>query len=135
MCLTNNWDANSSTPSSPYKFGQYLYVTGGDSYPENSLYRFGAGLKPPALTVHAASSGTLISATKTPIGIVATLNSSAPNTPSIRTEILLPDSTKDILITYHLHKERVLTRESAVYRVSFRRDQRRHSRTVLRRLG
>lgn len=99
--------------SSPYKFGQYLYVTGGDSYPENSLYRFGAGLKPPALTVHAAISRTLISATKTPIGIVATVSSSAPNTPSIQTEILLPDSTKDILITYHLHKERVLTRESA----------------------
>ena len=99
--------------SSPYKFGQYLYVTGGDSYPENSLYRFGAGLKPPELTVHAASSGTLISAKKTPIGIVATLGSSAPNTPSIQTEILLPDSTKEILITYHLHKDRVLTRESA----------------------
>ncbi|HSZ63600.1 MAG TPA: polysaccharide lyase family protein [Terriglobales bacterium] len=100
-------------PSSPYKFGQYLYITGGDSYPENSLYRFGAGLRPPALTVHAASSGTLISAKRTPIGIVATLDSSAPNTPSIQTEILLPDSAKEILITHHLHKERVLTRESA----------------------
>ncbi len=99
--------------SSPYKFGQYLYVTGGDSYPDNSLYRFGAGLKPPALTVQAATSGTLISAAKTPVGIIATLSSSAPNTPSIQTEILLPDSTKDILITYHLHKDRVLTRESA----------------------
>lgn len=99
--------------SSPYKFGQYLYVTGGDSYPQNSLYRFGAGLKPPTLTVHAAISGTLLSVTKTPVGIVAILSSSAPNTPSIRTEILLPDSTKDILITYHLHKNRVLPRESA----------------------
>ena len=99
--------------SNPYKFGQYLYVTGGDTYPENSLYRFGAGLKPPALTVHAASSGTLMSAKKTPIGIVATLSSSAPNTPSIQTEILLPDSIKEIVITYHLHKDRVLTRESA----------------------
>jgi alpha-mannosidase len=99
--------------SSPYKFGQYLYVTGGDSYPENSLYRFGAGLKPPRLTVHPAQSGTLLSAKKTSIGIVATLNSSAPNTPSIQTEILMPDSEKAILITYRLHKERVLTRESA----------------------
>jgi len=99
--------------SSPYKFAQYLYVTGGDDYPANSLYRFGAGLKPPGLTVHAASSGTLISATKTPIGIVATLGSSAPNTPSIQTEILLSDSTKEILITHHVHKDRVLTRESA----------------------
>jgi hypothetical protein len=100
-------------PSSPYKFGQYLYVTGGDSYPENSLYRFGTGLKPPELTVHGATSGTLISVTKSPIGTVAILSSSAPNTQSIQTEILLPNSTKDILITYHLHKDRVLTRESA----------------------
>jgi alpha-mannosidase len=99
--------------SSPYKFGQYLYVTGGDSYPENSLYRFGAGLKPPALSVHASSSGTLLSTKKTPLGIVATLGSSALNTPSIQTEILLPDSTKEIVITFHMHKDRVLTRESA----------------------
>ncbi len=99
--------------SSPYKFGQYLYVTGGDNYPDNSLYRFGAGLKPPALTVHAATSGRLTSLTKSPLGIVATLSSSAPNTASIQTEFLLPNSTKEILITYHLHKDRVLTRESA----------------------
>ena len=99
--------------SSPYKFGQYLYVTGGDSYPNSSLYRFGAGLKPPALTVHRAQSGMLVSVKKTPIGVVATLSSSAPNTPSIQTEILLPASEKSILITYRLHKDRVLTRESA----------------------
>jgi alpha-mannosidase len=99
--------------SSPYKFGQYLYVTGGDDYPNNSLYRFGSGLKAPELTVHPAQSGRLVSAKKTPIGIVATLSSSAPNTPSIQTEIMLPVSEKRILITYHLHKERVLTRESA----------------------
>ena len=99
--------------SSPYKFGQYLYVTGGDTYPENSLYRFGAGLLPPALTVHPAQSGWWFPTKKTPIGIVATLSSSAPNTPAIQTEILLPDSEKKILITYHLHKNRVLARESA----------------------
>jgi hypothetical protein len=98
--------------SSPYKFGEYLYVTGGDDYPNNSLYRFGAGLKPPVLTVHPAQSGRLISARKTPIGMVVNLTSSAPNTPSIQTEILLTDSEKKILITYHLRKERVLTRES-----------------------
>ncbi len=99
--------------ASPYKFGEYLYVTGGDDYPDNSLYRFGAGLKPPVLTVHAAQSGKLISAKKTPIGAVVILTSSAPNTPSIETEILLPDSEKRILITCRLHKDRVLTRESA----------------------
>ena len=99
--------------SSPYRFGQYFYVTGGDNYPENSLYRFGAGLKPPELTVHPSQSGKLVSVKKTPIGIVATLSSSAPNTSTIRTELLLPDSEKSILITYRLHKDRVLTKESA----------------------
>ena len=99
--------------SSPYKFGQYLYVTGGDSYPNNSLYRFGAALPPPVLTVHPAQSGTLISEKRTSIGITVTLSSSALNTPSVRTEILLPDSQKAILITYRLHTERVLERESA----------------------
>ncbi len=96
-----------------YKFGQYLYVTGGDNYPENSLYRFGASLQPPGLTVHAAQAGSLISAKETPIGIVAKLSSIAPNTPSIQTDIFLPTSAKSISITYHIHKDRVLARESA----------------------
>ena len=100
-------------PSAPYKFGQYLYATGGDNYPENSLYRFGAGLQPPALTVNAAQAGTLISAKQTPLGIVAELSSVAHNTPSIQTEIFLPNHAKSISITYRIHKDRVLTRESA----------------------
>lgn len=98
--------------SGPYKFGQYLYVSGGDDYPDNSLYRFGSGLKPPVLAVHAAQSGQLISAQKTPVGIVVKLSSAAMNTPSIQTEILLPNFEKQILITYRVHKDRVLTRES-----------------------
>jgi alpha-mannosidase len=100
-------------PNSPYKFGAYVYVTGGDDYPNNSLYRFGAGLKLPTLAPHMASSGHIVTAKHTPIGTVVQLTSSAPNTPSIRTEILLPDTEKQILITYRIHKERVLSRESA----------------------
>ncbi len=98
---------------SPYKFGAYLYVSGGDDYPKNSLYRFGAALKPPALTVHPANSGRLVSAKQTPIGSVITLASTAPNTPAIKTEIVLLNAEKKILISYHLTKEKVLTRESA----------------------
>jgi alpha-mannosidase len=99
--------------TSPYRFGSYLYVSGGDSYPKNSLYRFGAGLEPPTLTPHSAASGKLISLRSTPLGEVATLTSSTQNTPSIETEILLPAHEKAIHLTYHLHKDRVLTRESA----------------------
>ncbi|HTR25379.1 MAG TPA: polysaccharide lyase family protein [Terriglobales bacterium] len=99
--------------SSSYKFGQYLYVTGGDDYPENSLYRFGASLKPPALTSHPSQSGSLLSIKRTALGQAATLSSSATDTPSIQTEIFLPESSKNIFITYHVRKDRVLTRESA----------------------
>jgi alpha-mannosidase len=98
---------------SPYTFGAYLYVSGGDDYPNNSLYRFGNALKPPTLSVHPASSGQLVLSKTTPIGSVITLLSSAPNTPAIRTEIVLLNSEKKILITYHLTKLKVLTRESA----------------------
>jgi len=98
---------------SPYRFGSYLYVTGGDDYPNNSLYRFGAGLKPPALTIHMAQLDSIVTARKTQIGAVLQLKSSAPNTPSIQTEILLPDTEKKILLTYRIHKDRVLSRESA----------------------
>ena len=98
--------------SSPYKFGEYLYAAGGDDYPANSLYRFGSALHPPALSVHPAESGTLISAKKTALGFTVTLTSSSKNTPSIETEIFLPNNEKKILLTYKLHKDRVLTRES-----------------------
>lgn len=99
--------------SNPYKFGSYLYVTGGDDIPNNSLYRYGAGLNPPALTIHAASSGQLREVRKTPLGTVMVLESSCLNTPTIRTEILLSDTEKKIEFRYDLHKARVLTRESA----------------------
>ena len=99
--------------NSPYKFGGYLYVTGGDEYPQNSLYRFGAGQNPPTLVVHSAQSGELVRAKRTSLGIVISIRSSSANTPSIDTEILLPSAQKLILLTYRLHKDRVLTRESA----------------------
>jgi len=99
--------------SSPYKFGAYLYVSGGDDYPNNSLYRFGAGLKPPALTPQLASRGAIVSESRSSLGTTVVLRSSAPNTPSIETEIFLPASQKTIAFTYRVHKERVLTRESA----------------------
>jgi hypothetical protein len=98
---------------SPYKFGSYLYVTGGDDYPNNSLYRFGAGLNPPNLTVHPAQKGRVVSVKKTPYGTIITTESSSVNTPRIRTEITLFDDEKKIELRYDLHKDRVLTRESA----------------------
>jgi alpha-mannosidase len=98
---------------SPYNFGAYLYVSGGDDYPKNSLYRFGSSLKPPSLTVHSTTSGKVISVRNTPIGKILTLSSSSKNTPAIQTEILLPNGERKIVLKYKLSKDRVLDRESA----------------------
>jgi alpha-mannosidase len=100
--------------NSPYRFGAYVYVSGADDMPNNSLYRFGAALKPPSLTVVPASHGRLVKAVETADGIDLVLESSAPHTPAIRTEITLPNWQKRIDLTYALRKEYVLGKE-AVY--------------------
>ena len=100
--------------NSPYRFGAYVYVSGADDMPNNSLYRFGASLKPPQLTPVPASHGRIVEATETADGIHLVLESSAPHTPTIRTEITLSNWQKRIELTYRLHKDLVLTKE-AVY--------------------
>lgn len=106
--------------SSPYKFGSYIYVTGGDDYPNNSLYRYGAGLKPPSLTPHQPENGKLISVRRVPFGTVLTMEANAVNTPKLRTEITLYDSQKKIEFRYELEKKRVLERESVYVAFPFR---------------
>jgi hypothetical protein len=105
--------------ASPYRFGQYLYVSGGDDYPNNSLYRYGAALLPPQLTVHGASDGKLISVNKVPYGTIAVMEASSTNTPHVRTEITLFDNEKKIEIRYQVRKDRVLTRESVYFAFPF----------------
>ena len=100
--------------NSPYRFGAYIYVTGADDMPNNSLYRYGTSLKPPQLTPVPASHGRLVEAAETANGLRIVLDSSAPHTPAIRTEITLPNWQKRIDLTYSLHKEYVLSKE-AVY--------------------
>jgi hypothetical protein len=100
--------------NAPYRFGAYVYVTSADHMPDNSLYRFGAALKPPELTPVPASHGRLVEATQTTDSVRLVLESSAPHTPAMRTEITLPKWQKRIDLTYSLHKEYVLSRE-AVY--------------------
>jgi len=99
---------------SPYGFGAYLYVRGADDMPNNSLYRYGASLKPPALMAVAASGGKISGTHHAPYGTVITLESSAPETPLVRTEITLLDKEKCIELRYTIRKNSVLTKE-AVY--------------------
>lgn len=99
---------------SPYHFGAYIYVTGADDMPNNSLYRFGATLRPPSLTPNAADNGRLVSVQHAAYGTVITLESSAPRTPRIQTQITLLDFEKRIEFRYEIKKEAVLSKE-AVY--------------------
>jgi alpha-mannosidase len=99
---------------SPYGFGAYIYVRGADDMPNNSLYRYGASLKPPALTPVAASGGKISGTHHAQYGTVITMESSAPETPVIQTEITLLDKEKRIEIRYTIRKKSVLSKE-AVY--------------------
>ncbi|HEY4000764.1 MAG TPA: glycosyl hydrolase-related protein [Candidatus Xenobia bacterium] len=96
-----------------YRFGQYLYVTGGDNMPFDSLYRFGAGLRPPHLQVHAA-----VTTRVSIVGQTAVIESHAPNTPWIKTRISLVDH--GVLVSCQLHKLRTLKREAAYIAFPFR---------------
>jgi len=98
---------------SQFRFGSYVYVTGADDMPNNSLYRYGVGLPQPVLTTHEATGGRLVAIKHTAAGEVATLESSAPNTPHIETMILLPDDSKRIEISISLDKDATLHREAA----------------------
>lgn len=98
---------------SPYRFGSYLYVTGADTMPDNSLYRYGAGLPLPDLTPHSASNGRIVAIEHGADTESATMTSSAPNTPSIITVVTLPNDAKRIEISIALKKIATLHREAA----------------------
>lgn len=99
--------------SSSYRFGAYVYVQGADDMPWNSLYRYGAAQHLPELHPTAADNGRLVSVTASAHGLTAVLESSAPNTPFLRTTIELPAHEKRIDLRYSLHKEATLIKEAA----------------------
>jgi alpha-mannosidase len=104
--------------SSPYGFNQYVYVTGADKEP-NRLTRYAEVLPVPQMETHGANNGRLVSVTRTAFGTVARSSSSAVNTPSIETEIILPDATKAILFTNTVHKTKVYTKEGVYFAFPF----------------
>jgi alpha-mannosidase len=111
---------------SPYKFGQCLYVTGGDrdteagtwqtvlAYGGTQIIKSFLTLPKAELTVHAASNGRLLKTEHQPWGTSIVLTSSALNTPTVEMDILLFDSEKKIEIRYRLHKD-YTTKKEAVY--------------------
>jgi len=99
---------------SPYRFGAYVYTTGADDMPYNSLYRYGIAQHQPDLVAHAAGGGHVLSLVTSPSSTTIVMESSALHTPSVRTTITLPAQQKSIEFTYAIQKEAVLSKE-AVY--------------------
>lgn len=112
---------------SPYKFGQYVYVTGGDrdteagnwetvlAYGGTQIIKSFLTLPKADLTVHVAADGQLVRTERQPWGSSVWLTSSAINTPRIETEILLFDHEKKIEFRYHLHKDYTKSKEGVYF--------------------
>jgi alpha-mannosidase len=104
--------------SSPYRFDQYLYVTGADQTP-NRLIQYTSVAPVPELSIHNAGAGRLLSVTNQPFGVVARLESSGVNTPSIETEVILFNGQKKIEFINHVHKTEVYTKEGVYFAFPF----------------
>ncbi len=107
--------------NSPYRFGQYLYVTGGDKAP-NTILQYSHVYPTPNLVVHPAVEGSLISVSRTPYGWVARMRSQDLNTPEIDTRIRLFDATKKIEFIEDIQKRNVDTKEGVYFAFPFSMD-------------
>ncbi|HEX4807657.1 MAG TPA: polysaccharide lyase family protein [Bryobacteraceae bacterium] len=97
---------------SPYTFGQYLYVTGGDG--DTQMINPFPALPPGELTVHGSSEGRYLGTETMPWGESTRLISKGIKTPEIETEILLFNDQKKIEFRYHVRKDYTDDKE-AVY--------------------
>ncbi len=102
---------------SPYKFGQYLYVTGGDPKGDGltrMIHPFQA-LPVAELTIHPAIGGKYLGTATTPWGHSIKLRSSDVNTPVIDLEILLYDDQKRIDFDYSVQKSYTTAKEGVYF--------------------
>jgi alpha-mannosidase len=102
---------------SPYRFGQYLYVTGGDPKGNGQTQMIHAFKTLPTaeLAIHPANKGEYLGAEKTPWGYSIRLISSDVNTPKIALEILLYDDEKKIEFRYSLQKTYTNAKEGVYF--------------------
>ncbi|HEY3628800.1 MAG TPA: polysaccharide lyase family protein [Terracidiphilus sp.] len=103
---------------SSWRFGQYVYVSGGDEEP-NSILQYRAVSPKPELHPHPAGDGKLISVQRTPWGWRAQLESSAVNTPEIRTEIRVFEGEKKIELMEDVEKRPELKKEAVYFAFPF----------------
>jgi len=105
-------------PKSPYKFGQYLYVSGGDKEP-NSLMQYRVVSPKPELQIHRAQQGRLIAKNENSWGCQALIESSAENTPRIKTVIRLYRNEKKIEFIEDVSKKEIFTKEAIYFAFPF----------------
>jgi hypothetical protein len=98
--------------TSPYRFNQYLYVSGGDG--ETQMIYLRKSLPIANLTVSASSGGRVTGVRKTSYGEILTYETSGLNAPSIKSEVILFDQEKKIEFINRLHKNPVSNKE-AIY--------------------
>ncbi len=108
---------------SPYRFGQYLYVTGGDRAPNRMLKYSSVYPKVVELQIHPATEGRLIAVTRTPYGWVARMESTDTNTPKIAAEIRLFEQEKKIEFVEDVNKKEVDTKEAVYFAFPFAMDR------------
>jgi alpha-mannosidase len=108
-------------PQSAFRFDQYLYVTGADSLP-NRLVQYNTVSPVPELSPHPSKNGRVVSVSNTPFGQAAILESSAPNTPRITTEVLVFKDEKKIEFINRIEKTKVYSKEAAYFAFPFAMD-------------
>jgi hypothetical protein len=101
-----------------FRFNQYVYVTGADQL-RNRLVQYSTVSPAPDLTSHPSANGRIISVSRTPFGVVALLESSAPNTPHIETEVRVFDKQKKIEFVNRIEKLQVYSKEAAYFAFPF----------------
>ena len=100
--------------SSQFRFNQYVYVTGGDEFP-NQLQTYRKWSPVARLETHGAGEGKLISIKRTPAAWVAHLESRTVNTPRVTTQIILHDAEKKIEFVNRVRKDEVYKKEAAYF--------------------
>ncbi|MHB1959605.1 MAG: polysaccharide lyase family protein [Acidobacteriaceae bacterium] len=107
---------------SPYRFGQYLYVTGGDRA-RNRMLKYNSVYSSAEIQIHPAHDGRLVSVTRTPYGWVARMESTDTNTPEIASEIRLFEQEKKIEFVEDVNKKEVDSKEAVYFAFPFAMDR------------
>ena len=101
---------------SEYSLNQYLYVSGGD---ESLILNLDYSKELADLTVHVPTSAKLIENLSTPLGQRLTIETSAKNTPLVRSEYLLYDDAKRIDIVNTVQKDSIRDKEAVYFAFPF----------------